>query len=183
MALFLGSKQPAEIYLGNQAVAEIYRGADLIYANLKNIYKDGVLMDGATTSGFGRSLNDLFLVVGGGLQTGPSDKQDFGYVRFDFTPYKTIKVIGQTWFSGYSGNYYNKKLGIDSATGAGSIELPNAYRGIWGTEGSPADFEETFDVSELTGRHTVAAYGRTGNVSDYYPAYTHIHITQIIGGR
>ena len=183
MALFLGNKEPSEIYLGGKAISEIYLGASLIYANLKEIYKDGVLMAGATLSNFEQSATDIFLNVGGGLQSGPFDRSQTGYVRFDMTKYNTITVRGTDWCYGYSGSHYYARLGIDTGTGAGSVELPHKWRGTWGNEGEPATFEEVFDVSALIGQHTVAAYARTDNVSNYYPGYTQIHITEIIGGR
>lgn len=183
MALYLGNKQLGEVYLGSKQVAEMYLGADLIYANTAEIYKNGQLGRGVTLSGaIEQRTDDLYLAATMSIQSQGRDVSKTGFILLDMTKLNTITVKGQSWCNGYSGSTYTQRLGIDGTTGAQSVELPKGFNDLWDL-GIRADFEETFDVSALTGQHYIGAYVRAKNASSYYQACTYIRITEITGGR
>lgn len=181
MALYLGDKGIEDLYLGADRVAEMYLGASLIYSGSgKEIFKDGVLMDGVRLTNIAKNAsNELQCDIYGGMGSGPFDRSINASIRFDMTRFNKITIKGQTFCYGYDQNDFTRKIGLDTA----SIILPRGYRGGWGTDGAPANFTQVLNVATVTGQHSIALFVRCWNKSDYYPGCSAVRITEIIGER
>lgn len=183
MALYLGNKGIEAAYIGASVISEMYLGDKLVYSPSKYIFRNGVLIPGAT-------LNNVTIVpegelnfgLSGGWGTGPWYYTAGGYIQFDVTNYSRLIVRGRTWCYGYNsgqqGNNWGKAIGLD----LGNIDLPQGYRGWTGSDGEPAPFEVVLDSAAATGLHKIAMGMYCRNEStNWLPAGNVIRISEIIG--
>lgn len=153
----------------------------LVYSADEEIYKDGVLK-GATTTGFEQEDNKLLINAGKNnyWTTNPETGERYlvnvtdektGTVRFNFTNFVSVNVKGyvQTWARQAD---MHSKIGIDSA----SEYIING--GSW----TPYYFDKTYNISSLTGNHSIVCYAYDKNTSDDvgYAPHNTIYITEII---
>lgn len=173
--IYLGNEKINPIHLGNAKIKEAYLGNTRVYSADKAIYKDGVLANGVTLTTFENHTSGADVYTGnnvlryGHSQTSFTQGGKTGSIAFDFTHFSSIVVKGYSKGFARQGSTYCK-LGIDSA----SDTVTSTF--------SEESFEKTFDVSQLSGNHTIASNVFVDNTSGdtSVVAYEYIAITEIM---
>ncbi len=144
--IFNGTTIKSINFNGTTVKTVIYNGETVFTAD-NEIFKDGVLADGVTLNNF--SVSGLNLGISY-YRSPQSSGSITGNITFDFTDFSTITIKGTTSGGGGFADC-SIKLGIDSA----SDTLRSEGGGYHWSEQS---FEKTYDISALTGDHSITGY-------------------------
>jgi len=181
MAIYIGNSKLKSLYIGSQAIKEAYIGASKIYGSAPNgIYIDGVLADDVTLTTFSNYTGGGDVYTGNNVLRFGHSQGSFtsgsrsGRITFDFTNYNTITIKGYVkGWARYANS--NSKIGIDTANSQVASGFPYTA--------SAGAFSKTFDVSALTGNHSIVGSIYIDNMSGdtSTSAYNYMAITEITG--
>lgn len=180
MALIFNNTTIKGVNFNGTTVKKVIYNGEVVFTADNEIYKDGVLADGVTLSNFTNQSNELYSSNEASPKTwegaDPTETRKTCTITFDMTNYSSITVKFHSGMWGYDQNTFTRQIGIDTA----SETLSGGYHGGWETDGQDANFERTFDVSGLTGEHSIVVSYYNKNLSDYYLCISQLAFTEIM---
>jgi len=179
MALIFNNTTIKGVNFNGTTVKKVIYNGETVFTADNEIYKDGVLADGVSLSTFSNYTGGGDVYTGNNVlrfshsQTSFTSGSKTGSITFDFTNISTITITG--YVKGWARQADSTtKIGIDSASTQVASGFPY-------TESAGA-FTQTFDVSALTGEHSIVGNIYINNTSGdtTTSAYNFLAISEIM---